>query len=354
MSSARSPRFASALPLLLLATLAACEGDATGPDAAPPTSGEFTVNAADAFAYLAIDGDSLRQVAVTNPATSTAWDIGLFGLSTVVNGGAAGPGTTSAYCICRTPNPTIEEVQAFVPVVERKRFDAVTAAAIPAASAFRTDEIAPAITGWFTGTAGTTATANPARAFVVVDGQVAPVYAKLQVTGIADASAARPGRVTIRWAIQPSSGTAAFGATREQTFTLGSTPVYVNLATGTEVGASGAWQVAFDGWKIRINGGASGTGQVSIAAIEQTPFDAMTSTFTRALPIQAFQRDGFAGAFAQPDRQWEYVSSNQTVYPTFDVYLLKRGDAVFKLQFPSYYDAQGQSRRITVRYQRLR
>lgn len=341
--------------LLLGATLSACSDDATGPGTAPPAAGELTVDASTGFTYLAMDGDSLRSVAVANASTSTAWDIGLFGLSTVVNGGAGGPGATAAVCLCRPTNLTIAEVQALNAATERQRFEAITAADIPAAANFRTDTLVPAIASWFTGTPGATATANSQRVFVFAVGQAAPVYGKLQVTAIAGGTATRPGTVTIRWAVQPSSGTAAFAAAQTQTFTLGSAPVYVNLITGATVtSASGDWHIAFDGWRIRANSGASGTGTVSVTFGDNTPFDVMSATIARSVPIQAFTRDGFAGAFSQPDRQWEYVSSSNTVYSTYDIYLLRRGETVFKVQFPSYYDAQGQSRRITVRYQRLR
>lgn len=341
--------------VLLTGSLAACSDNATGPGTQPPGVGEITVDASTGFAYLAMDGDSMRTVAVSNPATSTAWDIGLFGLSTVINGGAGGPGSTSAVCLCRPTNLTIPEVQALNPATEQQRFATITAADIPPAASFRTDTLLPAITSWFSGAAGATATANPQRVFVFVVGQVAPIYGKLQVTAIAGATATRPGSVTIRWAVQPSSGTEPFAAAQTQTFTLGSAPVYVNLITGTTVSsASGDWHIAFDGWRIRANSGASGTGTVSVTFADSTPFEVMSATIARSVPIVAFARDGFAGAFSQPDRQWEYVASSNTVFATYDIYLLRRGETVFKVQFPSYYDAQGQSRRITVRYQRLR
>lgn len=339
----------------LVLSLAACSESATGPNAAAPALGEITVDASAGFAYLAMDGDSLRPITASNPGTSTAWDIGLFGLSTIINGGAGGPGSTSALCLCRPTNLTIPEVQALSPIAERQRFEAVTAATIPAAANFRTDTLVPAITSWFTGAPGAAATANSQRVFIFAVGQAAPIYGKLQVTEITGATAARPGAVSIRWAVQPSTGPAAFGANQTQTFTLGSAPVYVNLITGTTVSSAGGdWHIGFDGWRIRANSGASGTGTVSITFSNNTPFEVMSATIARSVPIAGFARDAFAGAFSQPDRQWEYVASSNTVYATFDIYLLRRGETVFKVQFPSYYDAQGQSRRITVRYQRLR
>ncbi len=353
--SARSAVPSAFAVFLLAGSLSACSDDSTGPAAAAPTAGEIAVDASSGFAYLAMDGDSLRSVTVSSPGTSTAWDIGLFGLSSIVNGGAGGPGSTSALCLCRPTNLTLEQVQALDPATEQQRFDAITAADIPAASNFRTDTLVPAIRSWYTGAPGATATPNSQRVFVFAVGQAAPVYGKLQVTAIAGATAARPGTVTVRWAVQPSSGPAAFDAPKTQTFTLGSAPVYVNLITSTTgSSASGDWHIAFDGWRIRANSGASGTGTVSVTFGDNTPFDVMSATIARSVPIQAFTRDAFAGAFSQPDRQWEYVSSSNTVVATYDVYLLRRGDAIFKVQFPSYYDAQGQSRRITVRYQRLR
>jgi hypothetical protein len=340
--------------VLPLALLAACGDDDSGTTAPTPSpeEREIVVDASTGFAYLAMSGDSLVPVAVTDPSASALWDIGFSGLTTVVNGGNAGPGGASAFCLCPAVNPTLAEVAAFDAATGLARFDAVSAADIPAASAFRTDTLVPAIQAWYDGAQGPGATAS-SRVFVFVAGQQAALYGKLQVTGISGATATSPGSVTFRWAIQPAPGTGPFGATQTKTVTVGATPVYIDLTTGAETSASGTWHIAFDGWRIRSNGGASGGGNVNITFAQATPFEVMSVTIAQSVPFTAFARDGFAGAFAQPDRQWEYQSSNQTVYPTYDVYLLRRAETVFKLQFTSYYDLQGQSRRLNIRYQRL-
>ena len=41
------------------------------------------------------------------------------------------------------------------------------------------------------------------------------------------------------------------------------------------------------------------------------------------------------------------------IHPTFDVYLVKRGTSVYKLQILNYYNVADQSRHVTFRYQRL-
>jgi len=58
-------------------------------------------------------------------------------------------------------------------------------------------------------------------------------------------------------------------------------------------------------------------------------------------------------AVAQQFTQGNITGTDNQIWPNFNVYLVRRGDAVFKLQVTSYYGATGTPRQITVRSVRL-
>jgi hypothetical protein len=47
------------------------------------------------------------------------------------------------------------------------------------------------------------------------------------------------------------------------------------------------------------------------------------------------------------------LTGENIIHPTFDVYLVKRGDDVYKVQLINYYGAAGEPRHVTFRYARL-
>lgn len=353
----RAPHRRGALVLLLAAAACGETEEITGTlnQPAGPTR-SITVNAANGFVYLAL-GDTLSVASVADPATSTAWDVGVFAFNTITNSGAGGPGDTRGVCLC-APEPTVARLQQMNATSELARFDSVTTARIPDASRFIRDSLVPGVDGWFTGTAGPSATARPTRTFLVVDGTAAPIYTKLRVTAITNPTAAGPGTMTIEWASQTTPFTSPFGATRTTTLTVGAAPVYLDLTTGTQVAATGRWQLQFRGWTIRANSGVSGPGTVSIARLDNVDFAALTAPQALAVPRGQFVRDNIVGPFSTNGflgSPWRYniLGNDNQVWPTFDVFLVRRGTAVWKLQFTSYYGLGAQERQVTIRYARL-
>ncbi|MCU0634455.1 MAG: HmuY family protein [Gemmatimonadaceae bacterium] len=352
----RARHLLAALPAVVL--LAGC-GDTeevTGPDATSGPTQSITVNAASGFVYLAL-GDTARVVTVADPATSTTWDVGIFAFNTIVNSGAGGPGDTRGFCLCAA-EPTVQRLQGMTAQSELARFDSVSVARIPAATSFRADSLVPGVDGWFTGTPGPAATARPSRTFLVVDGTTAPIYTKLRVTQLAGPTAAGPGSVTIEWASQAAPFTAPFGPTRTLTFPVGAQPVYLDLTTGTQVAATGRWQLQFRGWTVRANSGVSGPGVVSIARLDNADFTTLTAPQALAVPRGQFVRDNQVGPFSTNGfigSPWRYniLGNDNQVWPTYDVYLVRRGTATWKLQFTSYYGPGAQERQVTIRYARL-
>jgi hypothetical protein len=332
-------------------SLAACEGGAVAP--VVPVTQSITVDASTAFAYLRLD-DTAQVVPVSDPATSEAWDIGFFATTVTLNGGAAGPGGVTGYCVCNNAAATNEQIATLTPESELAAFEGVTAAAIPAASAFQADTLAPAISGWSTGTPGSGAvTPTAGRAWILREGTSTVILGKFQVTAISGNAAAGPTSVTFEYALQPAPGQ-PFGAVQSRTVTLTpGAPVYFDLSSGAE-GSPASWDLRFEGWTIRLNSGVSGSGTLRAVLDTSTPFASIDAGYAATAPAQAFRGDAYSGVFAgNPWYRYNITGTDNQIWPTYNVYLVRRGTAVFRVQLTGYYGPGGQSRQITVRYARL-
>ena len=131
--------------------------------------------------------------------------------------------------------------------------------------------------------------------------------------------------------------------------------------------ASPAWDLAFQVTKVAVNGGAAGPGGVTAhclcqnAAASNDQVRAMTPE-SELQDFQAVTRDqvpaspeAWSAAVFDEQRWYRYnlTGSDHQVWPTFDVYLVRRGNEVYKVQVTGYYGADGKARQITFRYARL-
>ncbi|MGQ0647276.1 MAG: HmuY family protein [Gemmatimonadaceae bacterium] len=334
-----------------LFALVACSSDPSGPVVTPLTA-SLTVDASQGFAYVKL-GATAQPVTVNNAATSTAWDIGLFATTVTTNGGVAGPGGVTAHCLCANAAATTTQLQAFTPANQLAAFEAVTASQIPADAQFSPDSLLPAISGWFSGV-GAQASASATRSWIVRRGSGTVILAKLRVTSIQSASAQNAGIIGFEFAGQPSPG-AAFGPVVQATADVRAGPVYYDLTTRATTTAAGTWDLRFSGFEIRTNGGVSGAGTVMAVVDNSTPFASIDAAYAATAPVVAYKRDASGGTFvAKPWYRYNITGTDNQIWPTFNVYLVKRGGEVYKVQLTSYYGISGASRQITIRYARLR
>lgn len=351
MPSPRFPMPTVRLPLaiVLLAGAAACSGDEI---AAPPApiEGTLTVDASAGWAFASLADE--QTVTVADPRTSDAWDIGFNATNVMLNGGAAGPGGVLGYCICQNADATNDQVLAMTAASELADFESVTADDIPAAGAFQSETLVPAIGGWYSG-AGATATASDKVWLLRLAGTGAG-FAKIRVASLEAPTAANPGTVHLQYALQAAAD-APFGETQELEVSTAS-PVVVDLNTGTvSANAAEGWDLRFDGYTLRLNGGVSGTGSAGAAEATEA-FDAIT---TASVDSRAYRADSYGGVFSatDPGKRWyKYnIQGDHRISPTFNVYLLRRGDDVYKVQLIDYYDPTDPSkpRRISFRYAKI-
>jgi heme-binding HmuY-like protein len=129
--------------------------------------------------------------------------------------------------------------------------------------------------------------------------------------------------------------------------------------------ASSDWDLGFFATNVVTNGGAAGPGGVTAHCVcqnasatsaqilamtpesEAAEYDAIT--LSDVPPAAAFGTTTFA------EKRWyRYnLAGDNRISPTFDVYLLKRGDAYYKLQLTGYYSVTNAPRHITFRFERL-
>lgn len=339
----------TALSLVAVAALACSDSSSTEP---PPLSvtDSLVVDASQtAFVRL---GTPAQVVNVANATTSSEWDLSFSATTVTLNGGAAGPSSASGHCVCARANATDEAIRALTPALTLPDFTAVTAAGIPDDGAFRSDQLAPAISAWFSGT-GAAATPFLDRSWFIREGTGTVVLAKFRITGLQQASAANAGQISFEFAVQPAPGT-PFGPVHTRTVDVRTGPVYFDLTTGT-VTSSTNWDLRFDGWTVRTNGGVSGSGTI-VALVEMSrSFEQVDAAYASTAPAQAYRRDSYSGVFAQqPWYRYNITGTDNQIWPTFNVYLVKRGAEVYKVQLTGYYGPAGEARRITLRYARLR
>ena len=315
--------------------------DVTAPPA--PVEGAFTVNASRQWTYVNLADSALASPA-PSATQSSAWDIAFLGTNVTLNGGAAGPGGVSGFCVCQNAAATDDQVLAMTAESERADFDAVTN--VPAGATFGDDVLTPAIGGWYTGT-GASAIADPEKTFLVrLSDSLA--YAKVRITSIVGASVTSPGQVTLEYAVQ-SSPTATLGSVQSLTVDLSTGAKSVDLNSGTVITSATDWDLRLDGFSILVNGGISGSGKGGAAAATGS----FASITTAKAQDQAYQIDRYAGVF-DTSRYYRYnIEGDHRISPTFDVYLIKRGSAVYKLQIIDYYDATNQPRYISFRYRQI-
>ena len=126
---------------------------------------------------------------------------------------------------------------------------------------------------------------------------------------------------------------------------------------------SSSWDLAFQRYRIRTNGGSSGKGLGGAAnsyAKLQAGFDGLknvsdTSTFVEDQPIEIAVQQGYATYVVNPKLySWftiELAPAGTQIVPTDYIYIVKTGTGKFaKVWFKSYYSASNVSGYVNFQY----
>jgi hypothetical protein len=242
---------------------------------------------------------------------------------------------------------------AMTPAGELVDYEAVTAAQIPTEeSSWSSDALDPSIEGWYNYNPVThVVSAAPERVwyFRTASGSG---YAKLHIVQIANPSQTHAGEVTVEFAVQPSGG-GNYGVAQSVVLNLATGAKHLDLETAAIVPASSSgWDLSIDGYAVRVNGGVSGSGSAG-ALLTSESFASIAAPSGDITNL--YVTDAFGGVFTQsPWYRYNLTGQDHQIWPTFDVFLIRKGETVYKVQIIGYYSTAGDSRWITFRYERLR
>ncbi len=341
--------------LVLAALVAGCESEATGPGDLT-SEGTLRVDATSAteFVYIALE-DGGRVVSVSDPSSSE-WDLAFRRYMMRVNGGVAGGGSVAGATLGTHADLTATEIAALTPADGEAAFEAVTAASIAGVVFQEASLVEDAGRTWFqfNPIAGTIA-ANPASVWKLREAD-GGAHALLRVSGMQMGGADLMDLlgVTIQYRRQEAGAT--LGSLNTLSVPLTSGAAYVDLSSGAVVDGTGCdWDLRIDP-EIHIEVNADcGAGTFPLdddetfagaTRADNAPmYGGFLSTISGAIPNSI---DDATGPF------WYNIQGNNRLWPTYNVFLIKDGSDVYKLQVTDYYSATGTPGELTIRFEQLR
>lgn len=351
-------RLALSLTLGAFAVLAsACEDEATAPDPGDElVEGSATINASSPTDFVYVSLETGQEVSVTDPTASDEWDIAFRRFSAKLNGGVAGPGDVAGFNVANNAGATEAEVLAFTSDDAEDAFAAVTEADIAGAT-FVEDGLIPDEGGsWFraVSTPGgpPTLVANPGAAWRVQEAENGG-YAVFRIANL-ELAGNTPQSATVEYRRQDVGAVLGPVESVVVDYTMG--PGYIDLSSGATVVPDGCnWDMVLTPmFGIDFNGDCdAGTFPVdgtedftALTTADDAPeYAPFLSTISGAIPNTI---DTPEGVF------WYNLEENQRMWPTLNVFLVRDGDDVYKIQVTDYYSATGESGFPTVRFEQIR
>ncbi len=345
----RRSRFAVAVLVL-----ASCESEV----AAPPEVFEEGVLSIDAsspggFAYARL-GNPGSAVTPSDPDSSTDWHMAFRRFSIRLNGGVAGPGSVAGFNLENNADLAAEQVAALTEADGQAAFEAVGEADVPAAASFAEDGLAPDPgASWFRFDPRTrNIVANPGAAWKLRESSQRG-YALFRVSEI-EMQGQRPIGVSVEYRRHDPSG--SLGAAATVALDLRTGPAFLGFAQGAAASPAGcAWDLGVTpDFAIRVNADCgAGTfpldaGQdfaAETSAGDAPDYGGFLATVSGAFPSTVDDAGGFF---------WYNIRENSRMWPTYNVFLVRADERVYKVQIIDYYDAGGDSGHPKLRYRRLR
>ncbi len=340
------------------AVLTGCESDTTGPDDPQLPSGTVTLDASSNANFVYFDLASGQTVQATNPSTSSAWDLAVRRYEVRLNGGISGPKGLTGFNLANNENATNEQILGFTAENQKAAFDAIGTSNIPPAASFVTERIEANPLAWLSfGPQGPVANATVSWKLKRSSNGGHAVFRVIQSTsGGSSQQNATLTSATVEWRTQAPNGT--LGAKQTAVLQVEAGSVALDFGTGATGAATGCgWDIRFDTESFAIVPNvACGAGTFPVDGSQS--FDGMT-TAADAAEYGAFLagRSGvvpFSATLADKKGPFLYnLTGDNRLSPTFNVYLVKAGNDVYKIQLINYYSATGASGHVTLRYAQI-
>jgi len=335
----------------------ACESDSTGPSTPLNIVGTTELDASSPSQFVYFNLATASVVSAANPTASNDWDLAFRRYEVRLNGGAVGPKGVAGFNLANNFSATTQQILAFTPENQKTAFEAVGAAEIPAASAFVTETLTANPLGWLSfGAQGPVANSQAAWKLRRIAGGG---FALFRVTGLTMSGASQQtavlATVTVEYRYQPAGET--LGSKQTATLSLsGGTPAIDFSTGGTSSGAGCGWDLKANVDFSLTTNTACNVGTAPLDASEG--FDAATRA-DNALTYGGFLA-GLSGAVpftsALDNRNGPFLynlAGDNRLSATYNIYLIKVGSSVYKVQVIGYYSATGVSGHPTLRYARI-
>lgn len=144
-------------------------------------------------------------------------------------------------------------------------------------------------------------------------------------------------------------------ATSSAFLALGET---LHVVTGADTTSVTAWDVSLNATNVALNtaGGVTayclcGNEALTDAAVMTLTADAQLPTFMAGSSAEIPATTSFTADVFTTHKWYRYnlTGNDHQIWPTFNVYLIKRGAAIYKIQITNYYSTTGTPRQITLR-----
>lgn len=347
------PRFLrlSSAALVSGLLLAACESDSSGPRNNTPGETQINASSATAFTYFSLSDNGV--VSVTDPAASTAWDLGFRRFGVKLNSGVAGTKNVLGFNLANHASADTADFLGFTADNQLAAFNAVGEADIPADGDFTAEGLGPDFSSWFRfDPVANGLVANPQAAWKLRRSASAE-YAVFRVKRIVASNVALDS-VIFEYRLQPAGG--ALGTIDSVAVKAGTATAGANFSTDAAVDTTGCgWDLkATADFQVLVNAGC-GAGTFPLDASED--FAAITAA--NNAPDYGLFLSLISGpipnSFEDPHAPFLYnLAGDNRLTPTFNIYLLKIGASVYKMQLIGYYNDSGQSGYPVVRYAKIR
>lgn len=352
------------LLLSLTSTLVACGGSSSGDSGSGPVEEipavtQFSVDSTsnEDFVYFRLD-DLSEPVTISEPSTSTDWDIGFRRTGIILNGGASGSGEVAGalavaqdtfYDADGNPDanaflnalPENEGQVAFSQAIDTATLTFVEDSNESAIAGYNT----PAAMGWYNYDMTTHIVSANSDAHWIVRSAAGDSFAIINVTDLSSVGRVMDS-ITLGFDIQAVGASAFSGSVIEKTFTgLSQGAVCYDFdADSTGDCSDSDWDLRIDpSFEIWLNSGVYGKQNGgSFGALDDM------SAYSSGAQVPHWSVDSTSGVFSQNLWYAYDLQGQHKLWPNYRVYVIKAADSFYKFQVQSYYDESGTSAVLTV------
>ncbi len=306
----------------------------------------------DSYAYFSLQNREIVALTDEEASASSDWDIAFSRINGKLNGGVSGPGGMVGVDLADIGDPDSTD------------FEAVTTAPQVPSDAWESDQENLAVSNWYVYLPEQGHILLPTHdLYVMVTAQ--GDYAKFNVdTLYGGGMPPDMGTVEITYVFQPNGSTDLSGDPQTAVLDIGASTGYFSFAKGglidvADPSTSTAWDLEFQGYECRINGGNSGPGNASVYPmyLETNDF-ASVSTAPQGGGYFPDAIQSIFGAPNIPGSEWyNYDETVHVIETRGHVYILKAADGtLWKLAITGYYRVVDEipiSGWITVRFDAL-